>query len=104
VKVSRRISQGESRKLNRAMLRRFVLTWRVSGVRDDTDEDDGVLWESRLGVLWRALWKMCFLMESPMERQADDDLSRWRNCSGVPEGRRFSGGGDREKLGLVEEI
>lgn len=27
---------------------------------------------------------MCFLMELPIERQADADFSRFTNCNGVP--------------------
>lgn len=53
----------------------------MSGVRG-TFEDDGVLVASRFGVLCSVLWKMCFLMESPIERHAD--LSRFTNCNGVP--------------------
>lgn len=51
-----------------------------------TVDDDGVLDELRLGVLWSVLWKMCFLIESPIERQAEADLSRLRSDSGVPAG------------------
>lgn len=100
----------ESRKFSRVLRARMridirlVLTWKVRGVRATfADDDDGVLVESRLGVLWSVLWKMCFLMESPMERHADDDLSRLTNRNGVPEGGRRFLCNDRGREIAIEE-
>ena len=59
-----------------------LLTWTV-GVRVILDDDDGVLVE-HLGVLLSVLWNMCFLMESPIERHVETDLSRLTYANGVP--------------------
>lgn len=46
------------------------------------DVADGV---PRFGVLFiKLLWKICFLIESPIERHEEGFLSRLKNCNGVP--------------------